>query len=191
MSFFQSMEAGVTSSTSQAMKAPICSRYSPMALSRETQKDLLIDGGTTTVRTVPSRLRITTRASTCAPASRPTVSARPRLRRRISLMSPFRRSKSMVAALGSTDHAPDVRRRRGAHRRQRAGGQVPVQPVHREGRVLVGLDAGDGARGEEAGSQAQREGELRAGHVAHEQTEEPGRGDVDVPEADLQLVVKA
>jgi hypothetical protein len=43
MSFFQSMEAGVTSSTSQAMKLPICSRYSLLALSRVTQKDLLID----------------------------------------------------------------------------------------------------------------------------------------------------
>ena len=50
MSFFQSMDAGVTSSTSQAMKLPICSRYSLLALSRETQNDLLIDGGTTTVR---------------------------------------------------------------------------------------------------------------------------------------------
>ena len=54
MSFFQSTEAGVTSSTSQAMKLPICSRYSLLALSRVTQNDLLIDGGTTTVRTLES-----------------------------------------------------------------------------------------------------------------------------------------
>ncbi len=42
---------------------------------------------------------------------------------------------------GSADHAAEVRRWRGAHRRQRAGRQVPPQPVDGEGRVLVGLDA--------------------------------------------------
>ncbi len=95
MSFFQSIEAGVTSSTSQAMKLPICSRYSLLAWSRVTQKVLLSEGGTTTVRTVPSRLRITTRARIWPAASTPTARPSPRLRRRISLMSPLSRSKSM------------------------------------------------------------------------------------------------
>ena len=90
------------------MKPPICSRYSLLALSRVTQKDLSIDGGTTTVRTVPSRLRITTSASSWPAASsadrqRPA----PRLRRRISLMSLLRRSKSMACSGGSQ---PTMRR---------------------------------------------------------------------------------
>mmetsp|Transcript_41618 Transcript_41618/g.97819 ORF Transcript_41618/g.97819 Transcript_41618/m.97819 type:complete len:221 (-) Transcript_41618:818-1480(-) len=192
MSFFQSMDAGVTSSTSHATKLPICSRYSPLALSRVTQKDLLIDGGTTTVRTAPNRFSTTASASTWPAASRPTAAPSVRLRRRSSLRSPLSRSKSMVGAPRlSADHAADVRGRGRAHRGQRAGRQVPVEPVDREGRVLVGLDAGDPARGEQPGGEAQRERELRARHVAHEQAQQGRRRDVDVPEADLPLVVEA
>ena len=40
----------------------ICSRYSLLALSRMTQKLLLMEGGTITVRTVPNRFRMTSRA---------------------------------------------------------------------------------------------------------------------------------
>src|SRR5574338_155314 len=189
MSFFQSMEAGVTSRTSQAMKLPICSRYSLLALSRVTQKLLLSEGGTTTVRTVPRRFRITTRARTWPAASAATARPSPRLRRRKSLMSPLSRSKSM-ARPPSADHAADVRRRRGAHRGERTGGQMPVQPVDGEGRVLVRLEARNPARDEDAHRHADGEGQLAAGQVADEEHEQDRRGDIDIPEADLPLVIE-
>lgn len=66
--------AGRTSRISQATKLPICSRYSLDALSPLTQKVLLSDGGTITVRTVPNRLRMTMSASTTPVASAPTAS---------------------------------------------------------------------------------------------------------------------
>ena len=41
--------------------------------------------------------------------------------------------------------------------------------------MLVGLDARDPARGQEAGGAAQREGQLRARQVAEEEAEEEGK----------------
>src|SRR5574338_26298 len=190
MSFFQSMEAGVTSRTSQAMKLPICSRYSLLALSRVTQKLLLREGGTTTVRTVPRRFRITTRARTWPAASAATARPNPRLRRRMSRMSPLSRSKSM-ARPPSAHHAADVRRRRRSHRGQRTGGQMPVQPVDGESGMPVRLQARDPARHEDAGGHAHGEGQPSAGQIADEEHQDDGRGDVDIPESDLPPVVKA
>ena len=67
---------------------------------------------------------------------------------------------------------------------------MPVQPVDGEGRMLVRLDARDPARDEDARRHADGERSLAAGHVADEKHEQDRRGDIDIPEADLPLVIE-
>ena len=83
-----------------------------------------------------------------------------------------------------------MRRWRGAHRGQRTGRQVPVQPVDGEGRMFVCLDARYPARNEDACRHADGERSLAAGHVADEEHEQDRRGDIDIPEADLPLIIE-
>src|SRR6185312_10498249 len=103
-----------------------------------------MEGGTTTVRSVPIRFRMITRQSTIEAISPPTV----RLSLSLRWRSAFKSLESLIMsmALSSTDHAAQVGGRRHAQRRQRIGWQVPVNPVQGERGMLVCLDPGKPAR---------------------------------------------